>query len=264
MIPIRDDNPSVLIPFTTLAIIALNGIAWFLVQGLGTEPALANSVCRFALVPGDLLGSMEPGSNFTVGPGAVCRTGTSPAWFTLFSSMFMHGSWLHLIGNMWFLWIFGNNVEDAMGHSRFLIFYLLCGLAAAALQLYFTNNPQIPMVGASGAIGGVMGAYILLYPRVQVHMLIFLGFFATTVAVPAVLMLGYWFVVQLLGSFTSVTGQGGGVAFWAHVGGFAAGALLIYAFRNPRLVARHPFHGWKGRSPHRHWQKISRRRGKRY
>jgi membrane associated rhomboid family serine protease len=262
MIPIRDDNPSVLTPYATIAIIAANGIAWFLLQGLGVEPALSSSVCRFALVPGDLLGTLEPGSNFPVGPGAVCQTGASPAWYTLFSSMFMHGSWLHLIGNMWFLWIFGNNVEDAMGHGRFIIFYLLCGLAAAALQLFFTSNPQTPMVGASGAIGGVMGAYILLYPRVQVHMLVFLGFFVTTIAVPAVLMLGYWFLLQLLGGFTSVTSQGGGVAFWAHVGGFAAGALLVYVFRDQRLVARHPFQGWKGRSPHRHWQKVSQRKGR--
>jgi len=262
MIPIRDDNPSVLTPYTTIAIIILNGISWFLLQGLGTEPALSSSVCRFALVPGDLLGTMAPGSNFPVGPGAICQTGTSPAWFTLLSSMFMHGSWLHLLGNMWFLWIFGNNVEDAMGHGRFILFYLLCGLAAAALQLMFTSNPEIPMVGASGAIGGVMGAYILLYPRVQVHMLVILGFFVTTIAVPAVLMLGYWFLIQLLGGFTSVTSQGGGVAFWAHIGGFAAGAGLIYAFRNPRLVNRHPYHGWKNSSPHHNWQRVSRRKGR--
>ncbi|MBT8147278.1 MAG: rhomboid family intramembrane serine protease, partial [Gammaproteobacteria bacterium] len=152
--------------------------------------------------------------------------------------------------------------EDAMGHGRFVIFYLLCGLAAAALQLVFTNNPQIPMVGASGAIGGVMGAYILLYPRVQVHMLVILGFFVTTIAVPAVLMLGYWFLLQLLGGFTSVTGQGGGIAFWAHIGGFMAGTVLIYAFKNPRLLAKHPYHGWKNRSPHQHWQRVSRRKGR--
>jgi len=262
MFPIRDDNPSVLTPYTTIILITLNGIAWLLLQGLGTEPALSSSVCRFALVPGDLLGTMAPGSNFPVGPQAICQTGTSPAWYTLFSSMFMHGSWLHLLGNMWFLWIFGNNVEDAMGHGRFILFYLLCGLAAAALQLMFTSNPEIPMVGASGAIGGVMGAFILLYPRVQVHMLVILGFFVTTIAVPAVLMLGYWFLLQLLGGFTSVTSQGGGVAFWAHIGGFVAGAGLVYAFRNPRLMAKHPFHGWKSRSPHQHWQRVSRRKGR--
>lgn len=264
MFPIRDDNPQVLTPVSTAALITLNVLVWVLVQGLGSEPALSTSVCRFALVPGDLLGTLAPGSSFPVGPDTVCRTGPSPAWFTLISSMFLHGSWLHLLGNLWFLWIFGNNVEDAMGHGRFVVFYLLCGLAAAALQLFFTNNPAIPMVGASGAIGGVMGAYILLYPRVQVHLLVILGFFVTTIAVPAVVMLGYWFALQLLGGVTAVTGQGGGVAFWAHVGGFAAGALLSYGFRNPHLLAQHPYHGWQSHSPYRHWQRVERRpRGRR-
>ncbi len=259
MIPIRDDNPQILTPLTTILLIILNCVAWILLQGMGAEPALSTSVCRYALVPGDLLGTLQPGSNFPVGPDTVCQTGSSPAWFTLISSMFLHGSWLHLIGNMWFLWLFGNNVEDAMGHVRFVFFYLLCGLAAAGLQLFFTSNPAIPMVGASGAIGGVMGAYILLFPRVQVHMLVFLGFFVTTVAVPAVVMLGYWLLIQLLGGLTSVTGQGGGVAFWAHVGGFSAGALLSFGFRNHRLLARHPYHGWRKHSPHRRWERINRR-----
>jgi membrane associated rhomboid family serine protease len=261
MIPIRDDNPHFLTPFTTLVIIVLNALAWVFLQGLGSEPALSNSVCQFALVPGDVLGTLPPGSYFPVGPDLACQTGESPAFYTLVSSMFMHGSWLHLIGNMWFLWVFGNNVEDAMGHFRFLGFYLLCGLAAAALQLVLTSDPEIPMVGASGAIGGVMGAYILLYPRVQVHMLVFLGIFVTVIAVPAVLMLGYWFLIQVLGGFVSVTGSGGGVAFWAHVGGFAAGALLVFGFRNPELLQRHPYHGWRSRSPRRRWERLGRRRG---
>ena len=264
MIPFRDDNPSVLTPYTTIAIIALNGFAWFFLQGLGTEPALSSSICHFALVPGDLLGTMPAGTNFAAGPGTICQTGASPAWYTLISSMFMHGGWLHLLGNMWFLWLFGNNVEDAMGHGRFLFFYLLCGLAASALQLILTSNPDIPMVGASGAIGGVMGAYVLLYPRVQVHMLIFLGFFITTIAVPAVLMLGYWFLIQLLGGFTSVANQGGGVAFWAHIGGFLAGAALIFPFKNQLLLDKHPYHGWKSRSPHHHWQNLSRGKKRRF
>jgi membrane associated rhomboid family serine protease len=201
---------------------------------------------KLGMIPVRLLGGEEFPPELTV----------VPAWATVFTSMFMHGGWLHLLGNMWFLWIFGNNVEDSMGHLRFAVFYLLCGLAAAALQLVFTNNPQIPMVGASGAIGGVMGAYILLYPRVQVHLLIFLGIFITTIAVPAIFMLGYWFVLQLLGGFTTIGGQGGGVAFWAHIGGFVAGSLLIFLFRNPRLLARHPYHGWKARSPHRSWERL--------
>jgi membrane associated rhomboid family serine protease len=159
--------------------------------------------------------------------------------------MFLHGGWFHLIGNMWFLWIFGNNVEDSMGHARFVVFYLLCGLAAAALQVATQPSSIVPMVGASGAIGGVMGAYVMLYPRVRVHMFVFLGFYVTTIAVPAIFMLGYWFLVQLIGGASTFgREEGGGVAFWAHVGGFAAGALLIYVFKKPALVNRHPYHGW--------------------
>ena len=156
---------------------------------------------------------------------------------------------MHLIGNMWFLWVFGNNVEDSMGHVRFAVFYLLCGLAASALQLAFEPNSPVPMVGASGAIGGVMGAYIVLYPKVRVHMLFWFGFYVTTIAVPAAFMLGYWFLLQLIGGAVRLgAAPGGGTAFWAHVGGFAAGALLIFPFRNRALVDRHPFHGWNPRS----------------
>jgi membrane associated rhomboid family serine protease len=170
--------------------------------------------------------------------------------------MFMHGGWMHLIGNMWFLWIFGNNVEDSMGHTRFVIFYLLCGFAAAAAQAVTDPDSIIPMVGASGAIGGVMGAYVLLYPRVNVHMLIFLGFYVTTIAVPAVFMLGYWFVLQLVSGAASIGAEGGGVAFWAHVGGFVAGAVLVLVFRDPRLLERHPYHGLKRASPTRSWRRT--------
>lgn len=251
MFPIRDDNPRLSTPWATMAIIGLNVLFWVLVQGLGTEPALSRSVCQLGLVPGDLLDTLPLGTRFQVGPGVACVVGSGQSWHTLFTSMFLHGGWLHLIGNLWFLWIFGNNVEDAMGSFRFVIFYLLCGLAAALLQILFTSNPAVPMVGASGAIGGVMGAYIVLYPRVQVHMLLILGFFVTTVAVPAVFMLGYWFLLQVLGGFSSISAQGGGVAFWAHIGGFVAGAALILVFRKPELLARHPYYGWNRPSPRR-------------
>ena len=151
--------------------------------------------------------------------------------------MFLHGGWLHLIGNMWFLWVFGNNVEDSMGHFRYLVFYLLCGLAAAATQTFVSPSSIVPMVGASGAISGVMGAYVILYPRVRVHMIVFLFIFITRIAVPAYLMLGYWFLLQLLGG-SAAQGEGG-VAFWAHVGGFVAGAGLISLFKDERLVEEH-------------------------
>jgi membrane associated rhomboid family serine protease len=140
---------------------------------------------------------------------------------------------------------------------RFVFFYLLCGVAAAALQVGANMQSTVPMVGASGAIGGVMGAYILLYPRVHVHLLILLGFFVTTIAVPAVFMLGYWFLLQVIGGFGSV-GAKGGVAFWAHVGGFAAGAALVLLFRKPELLHRHPYYGWKKPSPSANWRRIDR------
>jgi membrane associated rhomboid family serine protease len=172
--------------------------------------------------------------------------------------MFMHGGWFHLIGNMWFLWIFGNNVEDSMGHLRFAVFYLLCGLAAAAGQILADPDSVVPMVGASGAIGGVMGAYIVLFPRVNVHMLLILGFFVTTIAVPAVFMLGYWLLLQLVGGFFAIGAESGGTAFWAHVGGFTAGTVLVFLFRNPALLRRHPYYGWKQRSaPGRSWRRVN-------
>jgi len=207
-------------------------------------------------IPGDLLGRLPQGASVQLGPTTACVVSPGAAWPTTLTSMFMHGGWLHLLSNMWFLWIFGNNVEDSMGHWRFAVFYLLCGLAAAGLQVFSNPGSAIPMVGASGAIGGVMGAYVLLYPRVNVHMLIFLGFFVTTVAVPALFMLGYWFLIQLIGGFGSVGQAGGGVAFWAHVGGFVAGALLILLFRDPKLLARHPYHGWSRSGGSRPWRRL--------
>jgi membrane associated rhomboid family serine protease len=139
---------------------------------------------------------------------------------------------------MWFLWVFGNNIEDSMGHFRFLIFYLFCGVLAAATQVVVQPSSAIPMVGASGAISAVMGAYIVLFPRVKVHMLIFLGIFVTTVRVPAVYMLGYWFFLQILGGIPALASESGGVAFWAHAGGFIAGAILVNLFKNPKLLAQ--------------------------
>lgn len=162
---------------------------------------------------------------------------------------------LHLLGNMWFLFLFGGNVEDSMGHVRFVVFYLLSGFAAAVIQIAAAPDSAVPMVGASGAIGGVMGAYVILYPRVWVQMLVVFGFYVTRVAVPAYFMLGYWFLIQLLGGAMSIGKTGGGVAFWAHVGGFVAGALLVLVMRKPALVARHPYHGWRQRPARRHWDR---------
>jgi membrane associated rhomboid family serine protease len=238
MFPYRDDNPTLRTPVVTIAIIALNVVAWVLVQGMGADPDLTRSICDLGLIPGEFLHTIPPGTEVPLGPGASCVLGYGPTWLTPLTSMFLHGGWLHLIGNMWFLWLFGNNVEDSMGRAPFVLFYLLSGLGAAATQILLSPTSAIPMVGASGAISGVMGAYVILYPTVQVHMLIVLVVFITRIVVPAYLMLGYWFLLQLVQGAASV-GSNGGVAFWAHVGGFITGALLIFVFRDPELVAEH-------------------------
>ena len=248
MIPIRDDNPHFLTPYATYAIVGLNVLAWVMVQGFGSEPGLSRSVCTLGLVPGELLHTVAPGTQVQVARHTFCVVSGTASWSSVLTHMFLHASWMHIIGNMWFLWIFGNNVEDSMGHARFVAFYLLCGLAAAGLQMLSNPESAIPMVGASGAIGGVMGAYVLLYPRVNVHMLFWFGFYVTTFAIPAFWMLGYWFLLQLVGGVFSLGAQGGGVASWAHVGGFVAGALLVLVFRDPELLARHANYGWRERS----------------
>lgn len=239
MFPLYDENTRVHFPYATVIIIALNALVWLLVQGLGSQYALAESLCLYGLVPGELLGHVAPGTNIPVGTNLVCQFDGTANPASLLTSMFMHGGWLHIIGNMWFLWVFGDNVEDVMGPFRFIIFYLTCGLSAAAAQIVTDPGSVIPMVGASGAIGGVMGAYALLFPRVHVHTLIFLGFYVTTVAIPAVFMLGYWFVLQLLQGLPALGSTQGGVAFWAHIGGFLAGIALIYVFRRPEYLAAH-------------------------
>ena len=250
MFPYRDENPTVLPPIVTVGVIALNVLAWVFVQGLGTTEPLVRSVCELGLIPGEALGTAAPGTVVPLGPDLQCVIG-EPHWFTVFTSMFLHGGWFHLIGNMWFLWVFGNNIEDAMGHGRFVVFYLLCGLAAAATQVAVDPDSAIPMVGASGAISGVLGGYLLLYPRVRVHTLLFLGFYVTTIALPAYVMLGYWILLQLLGGLPSLAGmESGGVAFWAHIGGFVAGMLLIRLFAKQEYLPRRPkpaleIHAWR-------------------
>jgi len=239
MFPYRDDNPTMGTPVVNLLLIAANVASWILFQGMGAEPGLSRSVCELGLIPGELLGRIPEGTTLPLSPTTECVLGVERSWFTPLTSMFLHGGWFHLIGNMWFLWLFGNNVEDSMGHFRYLGFYLLSGVAAAATQTAFNPSSAIPMVGASGAISGVMGAYVVLYPRVRVHMLVVLVFFVTRITVPAIVMLGYWFLLQLLGGLPTLASDTGGVAFWAHVGGFLAGALLILFFKDDALVAQH-------------------------
>lgn len=236
MFPIRDDNPQINVPYVTYGLIALNVLAWFLLQGYGMGAQLNASICEFGLIPADLLGA-----DATANAPCGIQDG---GWFGLVSAMFMHGSWMHIIGNMWFLWVFGDNVEDSMGSTRFAIFYLLTGICAAAAQIYANPASDIPMVGASGAIGGVMGAYIMLYPKVKVHMLFIFFIIFKTFRIPAVAMLGYWFFMQFIGGMGSLKATGGGVAFWAHIGGFVAGALLVFVFKDNHLLENHPHHGW--------------------
>jgi len=233
MFPIRDDNPTLHPSIVAYAIIILNVASWILIQGLGTNPQLVRSVFEFGVIPGELLGLVPEGTRVPVGPGLQYVVEGTPNYLTIITHMFMHGGWLHIIANMWFLYVFGDNVEDSMGSVRFALFYLACGLAALALQMVTHPGSAVPMVGASGAISGVMGAYIIMFPRAPVHMLVFFGFFFTRIVVPAFFMLGYWFLLQLAGGFFSLGGTGGGVAFWAHVGGFVAGMLMAKPFCDP-------------------------------
>jgi membrane associated rhomboid family serine protease len=247
MFPYRDENETQRAAIVTGTIIGLNVLAWLAVQGAGGTVPLAKSVCELGLIPGELTASLPPGTQFPLGDGLVCATDPGRQVSHLITSMFMHGSWMHLLGNMWFLWIFGNNVEDSMGRPRFIAFYLLCGLAAAFAQILANPSSAIPMVGASGAISGVMGAYLVLYPRVRVFAMVPLGFFLTSVALPAWVMLGYWFLIQFVSGLVSFGGEKGGVAFWAHIGGFVAGVVLVKLFARSDYVSAHRSHHWRPR-----------------
>jgi membrane associated rhomboid family serine protease len=212
MIPLRDIIPSRTTPVVTISLIALNILVFVY------ELSLGRGVDAFTLYWGLV-------------PAAF-------SWVTVFTSMFLHGGLLHVAGNMLYLWIFGDNVEDRMGHGRFLVFYLLCGVAAALAQTITAPDSVVPMVGASGAIAGVMGAYFVLYPKSRIVTLIPLFFFFQVIEVPAILFLGIWFLMQFvsgLGSIVTVAGgqSGGGVAFWAHVAGFVAGISGVIVFRRP-------------------------------
>ncbi len=245
MFPYRDENQTQRRSWVTLAFIAANVAAWVLIQGAGADLPLVQSVCDLGLIPGELTGGLPPGTGFPVGEGLVCLTDPGRQVSHLLTSMFLHGSWMHLLGNMWFLWIFGDNVEDSMSRPRFAAFYLLCGLAAALAQVLTNPRSGVPMVGASGAISGVMGAYLVLYPRVRVFLLVPIGFLLTSIALPAWMMLAYWIGLQILSGVTAVDDSGGGVAFWAHVGGFVAGVVLVKLFARRDRVSAHKAHHWK-------------------
>tara|TARA_B100002003_G_scaffold242276_1_gene265103 strand:- start:20 stop:688 length:669 start_codon:yes stop_codon:yes gene_type:complete len=219
VIPLHDDNPTRSISIITIALIAVCG-AVFLVQVTAEPRAAIELIYRFGVIPTVLLGDAEL-------PEAL---GALPAWATVVSSMFLHGGWLHMLGNMLYLWLFGNNIEDAMGHGRFVVFYLVCGILATLAHGIAEPGSEIPTIGASGAISGVLGAYLVLYPRARVLVLIFLGFFVQTVRLPAVIVLGFWIVLQLFSAVTQ-SAEASGVAVFAHIGGFVAGMALINLFK---------------------------------
>jgi membrane associated rhomboid family serine protease len=218
VIPLRDENPTTITPVVTVALIVLNCLVYLYQVSLG--PAEARFIASFAAVPAEWF---QPGT-------AVGDPGVPPS-LTVLTAMFLHGSLMHLGGNMLYLWIFGNNIEDVMGHGRFILFYVLCGVAAMFGHAFTAPESTVPMIGASGAISGVLGAYLLLFPQVRVLVLIPLGFFTRMVHVPAVVVLGFWIVMQIINGAFSWGGLGGGVAWFAHIGGFAAGFALIKVFQ---------------------------------
>lgn len=220
MIPLRDDNPTRGTPLVNYALIAACAAVFLWQVSLGAR--LEAAIYAYGLIPDVLLGDARLPPELAV----------VPAWMTVFTSMFLHGGWMHLIGNLLYLWIFGDNVEDRLGHGRFVAFYLLCGIAAALAQALPAPDSQIPMVGASGAISGVLGAYLLMYPRAHVLVLIPLGPLSQLVRLPAMLVLGLWFAMQLLSELAADAGAG--VAFRAHIGGFVAGMLLLPLMRRRR------------------------------
>jgi membrane associated rhomboid family serine protease len=245
MIPIGDENPTLRTPVVTyLLLLSLAGV-WLFVQGGGFDAhALAATVCNLGLVPGELTGAAPVGKGVPIGEGVACIVDREPINFlTPLTSMFLHGGWGHLLGNALFLWVFGNNIEDSMGRLRFLIFYVLCGLAAALAQVLVSPASPVPMVGASGAISGVLGGYLVLYPLVRVRVLVILFIFITIVRVPAFLVLILWIAYQVILGLPQLMALesevSAGVAFWAHIGGFAAGLLLVKLFARRDLVERH-------------------------
>ena len=223
MIPLHDDNPTTLKPIVTVGLIAACSLVFLWQISLG-ERGYLETVYSLGVVPAVLMGNLQLRPELA----------SVPAELTLLTSMFLHGGWMHLIGNMLYLWIFGNNIEDAMGHGRFIVFYALCGTAAGYAQVLQDPASTVPMIGASGAISGVLGAYLLLYPKARVLVLIWLGFFIHTVRLPAGFVLGFWFVLQYVNA--ALAGEaGGGVAWWAHIGGFITGMALILVFRHKNV-----------------------------
>ena len=220
MIPIRDRNPSSTFPYVTIGIIVVN-IFIFLYE-ISLDSELGVFVMKFGVVPLRV-------SNYSQVPDLTFAS----TFFPFISSMFLHGGFIHLIGNMWFLWIFGDNIEDKLGHFKYIVFYILCGIIASSVHVFFNSQSDMPCIGASGAIAGVLGAYMITFPRARVVTIVPLFIFIQVIELPAVIVLGFWFVIQFFNGAASITASasGGGVAWWAHIGGFAAGIIIFYIIR---------------------------------
>lgn len=240
MIPLRDENPSGTFPLVTLSIIAANVLAFFYELGLG--PDLQPFIMRYGLVPVRVTYFAQ-----------VQGLGFGDLVLPFFTSMFLHGGWIHLVGNMWFLWIFGDNVEDRLGHGKYLLFYILCGLGASLAHVAFNPESGVPSIGASGAIAGVLGAYMVSFPMARVVTLVPLFFFVEIIYLPAFLFLFYWFFIQLFNGTLAIalSAQTGGVAWWAHVGGFITGIALVIMLPKSRWSRQRRYVVWYDRR--RHW-----------
>lgn len=231
MFPLRDENPTHRLPIMTILLIGINVAVFFHQISLGPSSMQA-FVMQFGAIPEVVL------------HGGGTRVAGLPPYLSVVTSMFLHGGFAHLLGNMWFLWIFGDNIEDFLGAFGFIVFYLVTGVAATLVHVFTTSNPEIPLVGASGAISGVLGAYVVLHPSIRVKTLLIFGFFWRVIYIPAVYFLGLWFLMQILGGFQ----PGGHVAYGAHIGGFVSGLLLIWIFSRP------------DRRPHRRYEAHRRSR----
>lgn len=226
MIPLSDYPPERrTVPVVMLTLVAIN-IFMFLYQIL-LGPGMDRLVMAYGTIPFEITRAIDIPPQIPV-----------PVYFTLFTSMFLHASIFHLVGNMLFLWVFGDNVEDRLGHLRFLAFYLLCGIFAALSQVAISPDVRIPAIGASGAIAGILAGYVVLFPHAQVRTLLFIGIFFTITRISALFLIGFWIVLQFVFGFVSLGDEGGGVAYFAHIGGFIAGLILIEAFREMGWMAR--------------------------
>jgi len=218
MIPLKDDNPTRIFPIVTIGIIAANILVFIYQISLGA--GYEKFIFTYGALPYEITHGMDIGPQIQM-----------PVFFTVYTSMFMHGGFMHIIGNMLYLWIFGNNIEDSMGHIRFIFFYLICGTVASLTHIFLAPNSKIPMVGASGAVSGILGAYLLLFPHARILTLVTFGFFVRMIKIPAMVVLGFWIVLQFLNSAVASGSESGGVAWFAHIGGFFAGLILIKFFK---------------------------------